>query len=156
MYCQLQKNGFSVCFFHSNCVDKRTSRQTDQAVSRGLCCSKKNTSKGIGAPNPRLLPPSWAEKKIFLPLRKPMEWSSGLVKLQSALDQPKLVHSPQTAGSTELWQYKMENFLLAYILCMADNVSQKNVSDSRALQSWMFCVFPCRKIKPCANTIGVI
>lgn len=63
MYCQLQKNGFSVCFFHSNRVDKRASLQTDQAVSEGLCCSKKNTSKGIGAPNPRLLPPSWAEKK---------------------------------------------------------------------------------------------
>lgn len=70
MYCQLQKNGFSVCFFHSNCMDERTSRQTDQAVSGALCCSRKKTSKGIRVCIPRPLSPSWAEKKIFLPLGK--------------------------------------------------------------------------------------
>lgn len=123
---------------------------------RAYVVARKILQKALGLPIPDCFLHPGQKKKTLLPLRKPVEWSPGLVKLQSALHQSKLVHSPQSVGSTELWQYKMENFLLAYILCTADNVSQKNVSDSTALQSWMFCVFPCRKIKPSANTISVI
>lgn len=71
MCCQLQKNGFSVCFFHSNCMDKRTSHQTDQVVSGALCCSrKKKRFKRHQGLYSQVAPSFPGRKKVFLTLGK--------------------------------------------------------------------------------------
>ena len=156
-----------LCFFQSNCTDRRTSCQPDQVVSGGLCCSRKKNFKkapGLIFPDCSLLP---GQKKDFSTTRKT---GRSVTKLQLAphraraelhgsarlcwrglLDRAFPEHSllhcllslssfhcqlqPLTERSMELLRYKKENFLHAYFLCMTNNVSEKNFSDGRALQS---------------------
>lgn len=54
------ENECFLCFFRSNCMDKRTPHEADQAESGGLCCNRKKI----------LLPPSWVENPLIYPREK--------------------------------------------------------------------------------------